>query len=73
VKDATCLQVTVLGRPFNSIRLTPTAIAPEETSTTRWLCFFNWTTVSTIEERSESSGCWVVSWMMDDEPVLRVG
>ena len=67
------LSTCILGRYFGllsiSIFRSPTAMAPEETMTTRCPSLMRATAVSTIRERIDKRGSCVFSWTIELEPV----
>ena len=66
------LSTCILGRCFGLfstfILRNPTAIAPEETMTTRCPCLMRATAVSTMRERIDNRGSCVFSWTIELEP-----
>ena len=69
------LSTCILGRCFGLfptfILRNPTAMAPEETMTTRWPSFMRATAVSTMRERIDSKGSCVFSWTIELDPMKR--
>lgn len=68
----TCFPERLSGFFIISMRLRPTAIAPELTSATLCPSRFRCTTVSTIAERVDSSVWCVVSWTIEEDPMDRL-
>jgi hypothetical protein len=67
-----CFPDKLFGLLARSMRLRPTPIAPELTSTTLWPWVRRCTTDSTMAERVDKSGWWVFSWTMDDVPIVKI-
>ena len=71
--DGFLIATCVLGKDFGLLSTfilrSPTAIAPEETMTTRCPSWIKLTAVSTMRESMDNSGSCVFSWTIELEPI----